>query len=36
LNNGDPVGFSDRIVRANQTVHHSSRHPSRLVFWAID
>jgi len=36
LNNGEPVGFSDRIVNAEQTVHHSSRHPSRLVFWAMD
>jgi putative CocE/NonD family hydrolase len=36
LNNGEPVGFSDRIVKAKQTVHHSPRHPSRLVFWVID
>jgi len=36
LNNGEPVGFSDRIVKAQQTVHHSPRHPSRIVFWAID
>ena len=36
LNNGEPIGFSDRIVKAKQTVHHSPQHPSRLVFWAID
>ena len=36
LNNGESVGFSDRIVKAKQTVHHSSRYPSRLVFWTID
>jgi len=36
LNNGEPVGFSDGIVKAKQTVHHSSQYPSRLVFWAID
>jgi putative CocE/NonD family hydrolase len=36
LNNGEPVGFSDRIVKAEQTVHHSPEYPSRLVFWAID
>jgi len=36
LNNGEPVGFSDRIVKAKQTVHHSASHPSRLVFWVMD
>jgi hypothetical protein len=36
LNNGEPAGFSDRIVKAKQTVHHASQYPSRLVFWAID
>ena len=36
LNNGEPVGFSARIVKAEQTVHPSPRHPPRLVFWAID
>jgi putative CocE/NonD family hydrolase len=36
LNNGEPIGFSDRIVKAKQTVHHSSQYPSRLVFWATD
>jgi hypothetical protein len=36
LNNGEPIGFSDRIVKATQTVHHSPRYPSRIAFWVID
>lgn len=36
LNNGEPIGFSDRIVKAKQTVHHSLRYPSRIVFWVVD
>jgi putative CocE/NonD family hydrolase len=36
LNHGEPIGFSDRIVKAKQTVHHSERHPSRLVLSVIE
>ncbi|MDZ4729915.1 MAG: CocE/NonD family hydrolase [Xanthomonadales bacterium] len=31
LNNGEAFGMSDRVEVAQQTVHHSQKHPSRLL-----
>jgi predicted acyl esterase len=36
LNTGERVGFSDRIEKAEQTIHHSAQHPSRLVLSVMD
>jgi putative CocE/NonD family hydrolase len=36
LNTGERVGFSDRIEKAEQTIHHSKEHPSRLVLSLIE
>ncbi len=35
LNNGEPLGTSDRIVVAKQTVYHGDRYPSHIVLPVI-
>jgi predicted acyl esterase len=31
LNTGAAPGFSDQMVKAEQTIHHSEAHPSRII-----